>query len=449
MEGIGTTSTSTRQHHQRLVLESNEAESSSSSSLFMHESHLELRLLQNTRWAEGRLVKGVEFAKLALEATTTTTTTTTSSSCAPPSSVSLSSREAELVFAKKAESCYKEGLEMIPNHASLCVAYGALCANDGRLELAKSLFLTALSTVSSSSLNNYNACGGGGDGDDDETRTTHVNGDKSTSQHLLDSAGAASDPSKNTKQPQEKMVHQNARRYLANVEQRIETKMNASSLRHNHNKYHHQIQRTNNHHPTNHRNGGSSSTNSSIMPIRSNRAEQALQDAITERDFLMGPTTTTQPPSIQQDGLPSNTVNAGGASAAMADAALTNHELTNSCTTNTHHRGMMEQKTYDLLVEPVTIKHKDKVCHNEDEDEDDDKRRQRRRKRRKSSKRTKRDKSSHEHRRRRRRRSEDKHKRDDNNEDDYSNDGSGNGSDTDDDRSSCDRRRRQRRRKKT
>jgi len=63
MEG-GTTTTNSRQPPPKF---SNE---SSSSSHYMHESHLDLRLMQNTHWAEGRLAKGVEFAKLALEATT-------------------------------------------------------------------------------------------------------------------------------------------------------------------------------------------------------------------------------------------------------------------------------------------------------------------------------------------------------------------------------------------
>jgi len=403
MEG-GTTTTNSRQPPPKC---SNET---SSSSHYMHESHLDLRLMQNTHWAEGRLAKGVEFAKLALEATT--------ASGAPPSAGAgemLSSAKAELVFAKKAESCYKEGLEMIPNHASLCVAYGALCANDGRLELAKSLFLKALPACSS-----VNYTSDREDGNDE----SYGNGGRSSSNSV---GGVAS--RNNTNQPKETVVQQNARLYLAAVEKRIiEKKTNSSSLRHT---YHQK--RTNHKHMN--------VTNS--MPIMSNRAEKALQDAITERDFLMGPS----PPSIHPDSSSSTTTNAVGASTIvtasstrMSALSIPNHEHTNG---TTHNRGLLEPKTYNLLAEPATTKHK----HNDDDDDDNDsddddkrRRRRRRRKRHESSKRHQR-RTSNEKSKRQRRRSEGTTKR-------YEEEDSGIESDSDDDTSSCDDRRRSRHRRR-
>ena len=63
-------------------------------------SYLDLRRVQNTEWATDRLREGVRFAKEGK--------------------------------ATKAEECYKEGIDLVPTHAPLFVAYGALCANLGR-----------------------------------------------------------------------------------------------------------------------------------------------------------------------------------------------------------------------------------------------------------------------------------------------------------------------------
>jgi tetratricopeptide (TPR) repeat protein len=63
-------------------------------------TYLELRRIQNNEWATDRLKQGIRLAK-----------------------------EGNSV---KAEACYKEGLDLVPTHAALFVAYGALCANLGR-----------------------------------------------------------------------------------------------------------------------------------------------------------------------------------------------------------------------------------------------------------------------------------------------------------------------------
>ena len=67
---------------------------------FLQESYLDLRRQQNIGWAEERLVEGVAFSK----------------------------SESEHAF-RKAESCYKKGLDIVPDHADLLTAYGALLAS--------------------------------------------------------------------------------------------------------------------------------------------------------------------------------------------------------------------------------------------------------------------------------------------------------------------------------
>ena len=67
-------------------------------------NYLELRRIQNNAWATDRLKVGIRLAKEGK--------------------------------SKKAEECYKEGLDLVPTHAELFVAHGALCANLGRIEEA-------------------------------------------------------------------------------------------------------------------------------------------------------------------------------------------------------------------------------------------------------------------------------------------------------------------------
>jgi hypothetical protein len=67
-------------------------------------SYLDLRRIQNTQWATERLKEGIRLQK-----------------------------ENQLT---KAETCYKEGIDLVPTHAELFVAYGTLCANVGRTKEA-------------------------------------------------------------------------------------------------------------------------------------------------------------------------------------------------------------------------------------------------------------------------------------------------------------------------
>jgi tetratricopeptide (TPR) repeat protein len=62
---------------------------------------LDLRQTQNTQWAMNQLTEGIRLAKAGC--------------------------------AKEAEACYKNGLDMDPGNADILVAYGALCANLGRM----------------------------------------------------------------------------------------------------------------------------------------------------------------------------------------------------------------------------------------------------------------------------------------------------------------------------
>ena len=76
------------------------ANNNDSSPVYPSMSYLDLRRIQNTEWATDRLREGVRLAKEGK--------------------------------AAKAEECYKEGIDLVPTHAQLFVAYGALCANLGR-----------------------------------------------------------------------------------------------------------------------------------------------------------------------------------------------------------------------------------------------------------------------------------------------------------------------------
>lgn len=85
-------------------------------------TYLTLRHDQNSSWAQSQFDKGVSYAKAALH----------------------ESAQNNHALVKKAESCYKSGLEMIPNHVQILTAFGALCINDGRLEHARDLLERAL-----------------------------------------------------------------------------------------------------------------------------------------------------------------------------------------------------------------------------------------------------------------------------------------------------------------
>lgn len=87
-------------------------------------NYLSLRHDQNIAWANERFTKGVSFAKQALQVTV--------------------DDQAHISLMKKAETCYKEGLDLIPHHPPLLCAYGALCANEGRYDVAKHLLQDAI-----------------------------------------------------------------------------------------------------------------------------------------------------------------------------------------------------------------------------------------------------------------------------------------------------------------
>lgn len=94
-------------------------------------NYLNLREEQNSAWANTQFEKGVEYAKAALSADKT--------------------QLESLSLVKKAESCYKDGLEMIPHHKRILTAYGALCINDGRLEMAHEMLKRVIDYINQES----------------------------------------------------------------------------------------------------------------------------------------------------------------------------------------------------------------------------------------------------------------------------------------------------------
>jgi len=87
-------------------------------------NYLTLRHEQNSAWAQLQFEKGIKHAKEALN----------------PSCTQTSNHD----LATKAEGYYKEGLEMVPHHTRLLTAYGALCINNGKWEMAHDLLSKAI-----------------------------------------------------------------------------------------------------------------------------------------------------------------------------------------------------------------------------------------------------------------------------------------------------------------
>lgn len=82
--------------------------------VLLKESYLDLRRQQNIAWAEDRLVEGISLAKHSKT-------------------------------YRAAEKCYQQGLEVVPDHAPLHVAYGALVGSqEGRRDEALQMFDRAL-----------------------------------------------------------------------------------------------------------------------------------------------------------------------------------------------------------------------------------------------------------------------------------------------------------------
>jgi tetratricopeptide (TPR) repeat protein len=92
----------------------------------LHWNYLTLRQVQNTNWAEDRLRKGNELVQSAWN------------SDLPDIHISSN-------LLRKAEECYKEGLEMIQHHSGLLRSYGVLCYRESRFEQAYDLLKRALS----------------------------------------------------------------------------------------------------------------------------------------------------------------------------------------------------------------------------------------------------------------------------------------------------------------
>ena len=65
-------------------------------------NYIDIRRTQNMQWAKNQLTEGIILAKAGRD--------------------------------KEAEEYYKKGLDLVPEYVELLVAYGALCANQGRLE---------------------------------------------------------------------------------------------------------------------------------------------------------------------------------------------------------------------------------------------------------------------------------------------------------------------------
>lgn len=126
------------------VQQSSSLSSESSSIHFPNIHYLQLRHAQNHNWAEERLQKGVEYAKLALQQQQQSSLSKQTNKQHHHTTSRISSSTYNQLI-QKAEKCYKDGLEMIPHHVGLLTAYGALCANDDeRLDTAKSLLLQAI-----------------------------------------------------------------------------------------------------------------------------------------------------------------------------------------------------------------------------------------------------------------------------------------------------------------
>jgi len=173
-------------------------------------NYLTLRHEQNSAWAQSQFEKGIGYAKAALN----------------PSCEQTSTR----ALVNKAEVCYKEGLEMIPHHPRLLTAYGALCINDGRLEMARDLITKSIALLQNKNKNKNKQK----DNSDDEETDVDVDVDSDT---LKD-----------------------ANTYLNVVDSKLHAKARILSQ----------------------------AKQGHVQLSVSNKAEQAMNDALAERAFLMG-----------------------------------------------------------------------------------------------------------------------------------------------------------------
>lgn len=100
-------------------------------------SYLDLRLSQNAAWAKSQLQLGVGHARKAQAIQDEMHFVT----------------EASAREYKKAEQCYRDGLDLVPSHPELLVALGALCANlGGRDDEAADLLTRAVEVTSGNAM---------------------------------------------------------------------------------------------------------------------------------------------------------------------------------------------------------------------------------------------------------------------------------------------------------
>ena len=107
-------------------------------------SYLDLRLSQNAAWAKSQLQQGVGHARKAQAVQDEMHSVT----------------EASAREYKKAEQCYRDGLDLVPSHPELLVALGALCANlGGRDEEAADLLARAVEVTSEDAMGEDSSVG--------------------------------------------------------------------------------------------------------------------------------------------------------------------------------------------------------------------------------------------------------------------------------------------------
>lgn len=107
-------------------------------------SYLDLRLSQNAAWGKSQLQRGVGHARKAQTIQDEMHSVT----------------EASAREYKKAEQCYRDGLDLVPSHPELLVALGALCANlGGRDEEAADLLTRAVEVTSGDAMGKDSSVG--------------------------------------------------------------------------------------------------------------------------------------------------------------------------------------------------------------------------------------------------------------------------------------------------
>lgn len=110
---------------------------------------LSIRHDQNMNWAQRQLENGVKYAKEAL-LQQKRQTPSLQSQIYIRGQHEMEGNPSVSSLLQKAETCYKQGLDLIPHHIGLLTAYSALCINDNRLLKAKRMLLDVMSYVEES-----------------------------------------------------------------------------------------------------------------------------------------------------------------------------------------------------------------------------------------------------------------------------------------------------------